>query len=414
MSSSCLRGKSRLWAEQIHIDWISRTTIVYDPIACSTWNPSGWSYKLGGLDYAGGTPVHIASGCTALAYSLLLGDRKGYRSRPHNVSMVVIGTVWLWVGWMGFNGGSALGANLRAAVALMNTNLCATVSGITWCFMDLYCTSSERISGASPNQSLVTKSWSVVGFCMGVISGCVAITPGAGYVPVWSAVIFGIVGGFLSHLATKLKHVMAIDDALDIFAVHTISGFTGNILTGKPIRLVTHAQTDPLGFFAADYIAHLDGVTVIKGGVINGHGMQVAYQLADSLAGGAYSFVVSLVLLLLISKLPYCHLRIESRHELPTPSSNPYHANSASAPGGGSGVDKAEIGELMYDFVEANTDVTQLNRLEDSLSLLAEKITALVNARAMRAHNKNARTFETMTTVSAETDCSKSTRPEAR
>src|ERR1700753_3921416 len=99
------------------------TPIIYDPIACWTWNPKGWSALMGGLDYAGGTPVHIASGSAALAYSLMLGKRNGYTRvnglpyRPHNITMIVIGTVFLWVGWFGFNGGSGLAANLRAVVA---------------------------------------------------------------------------------------------------------------------------------------------------------------------------------------------------------------------------------------------------------------------------------------------------------
>lgn len=108
-------------------------TIIYNPIACWTWNASGWVYQMGGLDFAGGTPVHISSGAAALAYSLMLGKRRGYSDvgglpyRPHNVTHVVLGTVFLWVGWFGFNGGSALAANLRAVSACMATNLAASV-----------------------------------------------------------------------------------------------------------------------------------------------------------------------------------------------------------------------------------------------------------------------------------------------
>ena len=120
--------------------------MIYDPVACSTWNPSGWANKMGGLDFAGGTPVHILSGCAALAYSLMLGKRRGPSSRPHNVSMIVMGTVFLWFGWFGFNGGSALGANLRAVIAITNTNLAACVSGLTWCFVDYFSMYVCRIS----------------------------------------------------------------------------------------------------------------------------------------------------------------------------------------------------------------------------------------------------------------------------
>jgi hypothetical protein len=114
-------------------------TAVYDPIANWTWNPNGWSYVLGGLDFAGGTPVHISSGTAALAISLYLGKRRGYGTdrlayKPNNTSYVILGTIFLWFGWFGFNGGSALSANLRAANACIITNLAASVAGLTWMF----------------------------------------------------------------------------------------------------------------------------------------------------------------------------------------------------------------------------------------------------------------------------------------
>lgn len=144
-------------------------TLIYDPIACWTWNPSGWSNKMGGLDFAGGTPVHIASGCAALAYSMMLGKRRGHGThelnyRPHNVTHIIIGTVFMWVGWFGFNAGSALSANMRAVIAAVVTNLAACVGGITWCVLDYR----------------LEKKWSAVGFCSGVVAGLVAITPGSG------------------------------------------------------------------------------------------------------------------------------------------------------------------------------------------------------------------------------------------
>lgn len=247
------------------------STLVYDPIACWTWNPSGWVFQMGGLDFAGGTPVHITSGCAALAYSYMLGKRSGHGTqelnyRPHNVTHIVIGTVFLWVGWFGFNAGSALSANLRAIMAAICTNLAACVGGITWCLVDYR----------------LERKWSTVGFCSGVIAGLVCITPGSGYVPAWAAVIFGICGGIACNYATKLKYFLRCDDALDIFAVHGVGGFIGNILTA---------------FFAADYIAHLDGYTVIKGGWLNHHWVQIAYQLADSFSGGAYSFFGTCIIL---------------------------------------------------------------------------------------------------------------------
>ncbi|KAJ3993424.1 ammonium transporter AmtB-like domain-containing protein [Lentinula boryana] len=161
------------------------STLVYDPIACWTWNSNGWSFLLGGLDFAGGSPVHISSGSAALAISIYLGKRRGYGTerlayKPHNTSYVILGTALLWFGWFGFNGGSALSANLRAAMACTVTNLAASVGGLTWMLWDYRI---ERKYGA--------------------IAGLVAITPGSGFV------------GALCNFATQLKFVFGYDDTLD-------------------------------------------------------------------------------------------------------------------------------------------------------------------------------------------------------
>lgn len=288
------------------------STVVYDPIACWTWNPHGWSNRMGGLDFAGGTPVHIASGSAALAYSMMLGKRRGHGThelnyRPHNVTHIVVGTVFLWVGWFGFNAGSALAANLRAVMAAVVTNLAACVGGMTWCILDYR----------------LEKKWSTVGFCSGVVAGLVCITPGSGFVPPWAAVVYGVVGASFSNYATKLKFLLRIDDALDIFAVHGVGGLVGNILTS---------------FFAADYVAALDGHTRIPGGWINHHWRQLAYQLADSFAGGAYSFVVTCLILFLLNLIPGLRIRASEDAEV-------------------LGIDDAEIGEFAYDYVELTREV---------------------------------------------------------
>ena len=196
-------------------------TVIYDPIACWTWNPHGWVNRLGGLDFAGGTPVHISSGSAALAYSVMLGKRRGHGThelnyRPHNVTHIVIGTVFLWVGWFGFNAGSALSASMRAVMAAVVTNLAASVGGVTWCVLDYR----------------LERKWSTVGFCSGVVAGLVAITPGSGFVPAWSAVAYGVAAGVACNYATKLKFLIGVDDTLDIFAVHCIGGLVGNLCTG--------------------------------------------------------------------------------------------------------------------------------------------------------------------------------------
>ena len=288
------------------------STVVYDPIACWTWNSSGWVYKLGGLDFAGGTPVHISSGSAALAYSLMLGKRKGHGThelnyRPHNVTHIVIGTVFLWVGWFGFNAGSALSANMRAIMAAVVTNLAASVAGMTWCVLDYR----------------LERKWSTVGFCSGVVAGLVAITPGSGFVPAWAAVVFGVLGAVACNFATKIKFWLHIDDSLDIFAIHGIGGLVGDLCTG---------------LFAADYIAHLDGVTVIPGGWVNQHWIQLAIQLADGVTGMVYSFTVSCLILVILNYIPGFHLRASEQGEI-------------------MGMDETEVGEFAYDYVELSRDV---------------------------------------------------------
>ncbi|KAG8895927.1 hypothetical protein FRB99_000262, partial [Tulasnella sp. 403] len=180
------------------------STLVYDPIVCWSWNSRGWSSRMGSLDFAGGTPVHITSGTAALAVSLYLGKRRGYGTerlayKPHSTSFVVLGTALLWFGWFGFNGGSALGANLRAVRACLVTNLAASSGGLTWMLWDWR----------------IDRKWSVVGFCSGAISGLVAITPGAGYVGAPAALLFGFLGGTVCNFATKLKFIFRYDDCLD-------------------------------------------------------------------------------------------------------------------------------------------------------------------------------------------------------
>ncbi|KAH9968254.1 ammonium transporter [Russula dissimulans] len=288
------------------------STIVYDPIACWTWNPNGWSNQLGGLDFAGGTPVHISSGTAALAISIYLGKRRGYGTprlayKPHSSVLVVLGTVFLWFGWFGFNGGSALGANLRAIQACIVTNLAASVGGLTWMLLDYR----------------LERKWSVVGFCSGAVAGLVAITPGSGFVGSPAAVAFGVFGGSICNWATQLKFVFGYDDALDIFAVHTIGGIVGNVLTG---------------IFAQASVAGFDGVTVIKGGWLSGHWRQLGIQLADSCAGFGYSLVMTTIILWVMHFIPGLSLRCEEEAEIV-------------------GIDDHEMGEFAYDYVGLEQDL---------------------------------------------------------
>jgi Amt family ammonium transporter len=230
-------------------------TLVYCPIACWTWNPAGWAFQLGVLDFAGGTPVHINSGTAALAIAIYLGKRRGYGTerlayKPHNTAFCVIGTALLWFGWFGFNGGSALSANLRAVQALVVTNLSASVGGIVWMLLDWR----------------LERKFSAIGFCSGAISGLVAITPASGYVGTYSALAIGAVGAAGCNMATRIKYLINADESLDVFASHGIGGMIGGIMTA---------------LFAESRIAALDGLTEIPGGWFNQNYIQLGYQLAD-------------------------------------------------------------------------------------------------------------------------------------
>ncbi|KAK5059940.1 hypothetical protein LTR84_009823 [Exophiala bonariae] len=268
-------------------------TIVYCPIACWTWNGSGWLYNLPSLDYAGGGPVHIASGCSALAYALVLGKRKlhGQKSmmKPHNVSMVYIGTLLIWVGWFGFNGGSTLNATVRSYMAAWNTNVSAGMGVLGWTIIDMI-----RYKG----------KLSTVGACEGAIAGLVGITPAAGYVSVWLAAAIGLITGMVCSSLKNVNDWIRVDEGMDVFKLHGIGGMVGSFLTG---------------IFASASVSSLDGGTLAPGG-IDGDGAQVARQLADIASISAYSFTVSLCLLYIMKFIgkfvPFLALRISEEAEL--------------------------------------------------------------------------------------------------
>lgn len=267
-------------------------TIVYNPIACWTWNPKGWLADLGDLDYAGGGPVHMASGAGALAYALICGKRRNFETKdsglpmfkPHSVTSVVFGTIFLWFGWFGFNGGSTGNGSIRSAYAIANTNIAAGCSALTWLFVDYF---------------RYGQKWTTIGMCSGAIAGLVAITPAAGFVPVYFALPIGMISAVACNYATTLKHYILIDDGLDVFALHGVGGFVGSLMTG---------------LFAADYIAALDG-TVIKGGWLNQHYAQLGYQLAAAVSTIAYSFGISCLILVLMNLIPLLSLRLDAEKE---------------------------------------------------------------------------------------------------
>ena len=192
--------------------------VVYSPIAHWVWATDGWLYKLGALDFAGGTVVHASSGVSALVVALLIGRRaaNGERMQPHDIPMTVLGAGLLWFGWFGFNAGSALTAGGLAANALVVTNTAAAAATISWVLISY----AHR------------RKVSVVGAACGAVAGLVAITPASGYVTAGGALLIGLVVGGLCYSATLLRERLRIDDALDVFAVHGVGGMFGAIATG--------------------------------------------------------------------------------------------------------------------------------------------------------------------------------------
>src|SRR5271170_2630255 len=194
--------------------------LVYAPIAHMVWEPTGWLNVAGVLDYAGGTVVHINAGIAGLASCLVLGKRLGYgreSMQPHNLTLTLIGASLLWVGWFGFNAGSATAADGRAGMAMLATQLATATASLTWMFV-------EWFAKGKP---------SVLGIASGAVAGLVAITPASGFVGPTAAVVIGIAAGVICFLAaTSLKHVFNYDDSLDAFGVHGIGGIVGALLTG--------------------------------------------------------------------------------------------------------------------------------------------------------------------------------------
>lgn len=194
--------------------------LVYAPLAHWSWHPDGFLAKMGALDFAGGTVVHISAGCAALAGALVLKRRQVHIANkeipPANIPYVLIGTGLLWFGWFGFNAGSAGAANSLSVSAFATTNTAAAAAGLSWMFFDV-------IKGKKP---------SVLGFCIGAVVGLVAITPAAGYVAIPQSIFIGVVAAIISNIAVYYKSKSTLDDTLDVFPCHGIGGMVGMLMTG--------------------------------------------------------------------------------------------------------------------------------------------------------------------------------------
>ncbi|KAE9010445.1 hypothetical protein PF011_g9825 [Phytophthora fragariae] len=250
------------------------TSMVYDPLARWMWalkldenweiTALGWEGKMGSLDFAGGTVIHVSSGFGALVAAIVVGKRynHGEPVKPHNVPLVMIGATLLWFGWFGFNTGSEGAADGIAAIAAINTHLAPSSGFLTWAALEF----------------ILYKKFDPCGAISGSVAGLVAITPGCAFVKPWAAVIFGVVGAATGFGAVHLKNHLRYDDTLDSFGIHDCGGFMGGLLTG----LFATSDVNP----------------AIEGGAFYGNGMQFVHQLISQCVAAGYSAVVTFLILM--------------------------------------------------------------------------------------------------------------------
>jgi ammonium transporter, Amt family len=247
--------------------------LVYAPIAHWVWQPNGFLFAWGVLDFAGGTVVHINAGIAGLVAALVLGKRKGYghdNFAPYNLTLAVIGASLLWVGWFGFNAGSALGAGGRAGMAMAVTQIATAAAALAWMF-------AEWITRSKP---------SVLGVISGAVAGLVAITPASGFVMPAGAIAIGVIAGVLCFWAsTSLKRALKYDDSLDVFGVHAVGGIVGALLTGV---------------FAVGELSATTAAPEGISGLLYGNPGQFLLQVYGVAITIAYTAVVSFILLKVI------------------------------------------------------------------------------------------------------------------
>ncbi|HVK64225.1 MAG TPA: ammonium transporter [Polyangium sp.] len=245
------------------------STLVYDPVAHWVWSESGWLFKMGALDFAGGTVVHLSAGASALVCAVVLGKRVGYpheRHQPHNLTMTLTGAGILWFGWFGFNAGSALGSGALAALAIVTTHVGAAAGALGWIVVEWW----QR---GKPT---------ALGVASGLVAGLVGITPAAGFVSPAAAAVIGFVAGAACYFAVVGKERLGYDDALDAFGVHGVGGAMGALLTG----VFAQKALNDAG----------------RDGALAGNVAQLGPQLAGIVVVGLYAAIVTWLLLKAIDK----------------------------------------------------------------------------------------------------------------
>jgi len=257
-------------------------TFVYAPLCHWVWGPGGWIGKMGALDFAGGTVVHISSATAALACVLVLGNRRGFRTEaflPHNLPLTILGAGLLWFGWFGFNAGSALEANAVASSAFVVTNIAAAMASLTW-------TAVEWLHRGKPT---------TLGAASGAVAGLVAITPASGFVATIPALLIGIGAGFFCYLGCAWKMKLGYDDALDVVGIHGVGGTWGALATGIFAGWTGVVQKGSLGLLA-------------------GKPAQLWIQFLSVIATIAFVFVATLIILFVVKAL--VGLRVSEEDEV--------------------------------------------------------------------------------------------------
>lgn len=264
---------------------IGWSLLVYAPVAHWVWAEDGWLFKLGALDFAGGTVVHLTAGASALVCAVMVGKRLKYpqeRPLPHNLTMTLTGAGLLWFGWFGFNAGSALTSGWLAALAFMTTHLGAAGGALGWLIVEW------RHRGKP----------TALGVASGLVAGLVAITPAAGFVSAGAAVVIGFVASVVCYGAVLAKYKYGYDDSLDAFGVHGVGGLTGAILTGVfAVKRTFPGVADPVG----------------DAGLLEGNPKQLGVQVLACVVSALYAVVVTVALLKAIEKL--VGLRVSSSDE---------------------------------------------------------------------------------------------------
>ena len=249
------------------------TLIVYFPVASWVWSSSGWLYNMGLIDFAGGTVVHVTAGVAALVFAIMLGPRNGFPNSallPHNLTMSFTGAGMLWVGWFGFNAGSALAADGSAGMAMLVTHLSAATGALTWMAI-------EWLKFGKP---------SGLGAITGMVAGLATITPASGSVGPAGAIIVGLSGGVICYFATTyLKQSLHIDDSLDVFPVHGVGGITGTFLAGILV-------SGDLGVFSGN--GYAEGMAM---------GSQVGVQITGIVATALYTAILTFILIKVVGAI---------------------------------------------------------------------------------------------------------------